>query len=163
MAAPIKWMMLFMVVVIGAAEAAPKFNVSPRETKNYVQDESLFEKLDSNNDGFVSESELNKFKIQWNEVKVYDLNNDKKLSEEELDILEAVSKNIKETNYLNHFRAADQNHDGYVTAAELKSRFQALGSSYTLQQMTNFINSKDQDGDQRFNYKEFKKALFNAV
>lgn len=78
---------------------------------------------------------------------------DKKLSEEEMDILQAISKNIEETNYLNHFRAADQNHDGYVTAAELKSRFQALGTRYTLQQMTNFINRKDQDGDQRFNYK----------
>lgn len=29
MAAPIKWMILFIVVVIGTAEAAPKFNVSP--------------------------------------------------------------------------------------------------------------------------------------
>ena len=33
---------------------------------------------------------------------------DKKLSEEEMDILQAVSKNIVETNYLNHFRAADR-------------------------------------------------------
>jgi len=114
----------------------------------------LFATWDHNGDGFISKSEVEKKGKQWSDIKDYDLNNDQKLSREEFSILEEIVKNgVKETNYFNHFRAADYNRDGFVTAGELKKRFKELSNKdYTLGQMENYIQSKDSNGDGKFNY-----------
>ena len=79
---------------------------------------------------------------------------DKKISRDEFDILEKVSKNVKETNYLNHFKAADSTHDGYVTAEEMEQRFKQLGRgvSRALDAVRTFIQKNDQDNDGKLNY-----------
>ena len=64
---------------------------------------------------------------------------DKKISRDEFEILEKVSNDVKETNYLNHFKAADSTHDGYVTEEEMEQRFKQLGDKVSLDAMKAFV------------------------
>ena len=66
--------------------------------------------------------------------------------------MELVVKNRAETHYLNHFRAADANHDGYITAVELQQRFKTLGKNVPLSYMQAYLRSKDRNGDQKLGY-----------
>ena len=77
---------------------------------------------------------------------------DKKISRDEFDILEKVSNDVKETNYLNHFKAADSTHDGYVTAEEMQQRFKQLGHGVSLGDVKAVIQKNDQDNDGKLNY-----------
>ena len=84
------------------------------------------------------------------------LTDDHKISRAEFDILLMVSKDVKETNYLNHFRAADTNHDGYVSEQELKNRMTQLGKSKgkipSLSTVRDIIQKSDQNGDGKLGY-----------
>ncbi|XP_078383117.1 uncharacterized protein LOC144665700 [Oculina patagonica] len=119
-----------------------------------------FTTFDKNGDGFASKSEIGDGK--WKVFSDYDLNSDQKISRDEFDILLKVSQDIKETNYLNHFRAADSNHDGYVTVAEMQQRFAQLGKDASLSSVRSFIRGSDQNNDAKLNYNEFKKAFFKV-
>ena len=77
---------------------------------------------------------------------------DQKLSRDEFDILLKVSKDMKETNYLNHFRAADSNQDGYVTAEEMRERFKQLGKTSSLSSVRAFIRQSDKNNDAKLDY-----------
>ena len=76
-----------------------------------------------------------------------------KLSRNEFDILLKVSQNVKETNYLNHFRAVDSNHDAYVTVEELQRRMTQLkGKPVSLASARHFMQLNDPNNDGKLNY-----------
>lgn len=84
---------------------------------------------------------------------------DQKISRDEFDILLKVSQDVKETNYLNHFRAADSNHDGYVTVQEMQRRFSQLGKNASLSSVRSFIRGSDQNNDDKLNYNGKPKSI----
>ena len=64
----------------------------------------------------------------------------------------AVSKDKGEIQYLNHFRAADANHDGSITAVELQQYFRKLGRDFPLSFIQYRISQKDSNGNQKLGY-----------
>lgn len=137
-----------------------------RRTEEEKQNDSdQLANLDKDRDGFVTKSQLEKLGIKWADVAVFDLNSDRKLSRAEFNILVLVSKDVKETNYLNHFRAPDTNHDGFVMDQELKNRMTELGRAEgkvgTLATAQQMIRDNDKNGDGKLDYYEYKKAFFN--
>ena len=77
---------------------------------------------------------------------------DQKISREEWGILVAVSQNVREIHYLNNFRAADRNHDGFIAAEELQQRFRSLGHGLGLSIFQRIIERKDRNGDKKLGY-----------
>ncbi|KAJ7318459.1 hypothetical protein OS493_037887 [Desmophyllum pertusum] len=123
---------------------------------------NVLTRFDKNGDGFISESEV--LASVWKILALYDLNSDQKISRDEFDILLKVTVDVKEITYLNHFRAADTNHDGYVTDQELKERFtQISGMPTDMNSALNVLRKNDQNGDGKLNYKEYKTVEAASV
>lgn len=84
---------------------------------------------------------------------------DQRISRDEFDILVKVSQDSGETNYLNNFRFTDSNHNGLITAVELKERLAKARLSFSLNAMQNEIGLQDQDNDGQLNYNGKSKFI----
>ncbi|XP_078374189.1 uncharacterized protein LOC144657702 [Oculina patagonica] len=156
MAGSQKWLILLLVVATAVASGASRI---PMETRG----NDPFARLDKDKDGFITSSEAKAAGFDWSGktgLSYYDLNNDQKLSKDEFGIVLKVAADLEETNYLGHFKKADSNHDGYVTAQELQYYFETdFNKDFSLQGLTRYISPTDKDGDGQLNYNEFKKAM----
>ena len=76
---------------------------------------------------------------------------DGKLNLEETKIM--MSKDLEKKKMICHFKATDTNHDLFVTAEELKTRFEHLKYDITQDGVVEFIQQGDDDvADNKFNY-----------
>ena len=57
------------------------------------------------------------------------------------------------------FKMFDKNKDGYIDAKELKIVTTTLGQRLTNEEVEEFMNSADLDGDGKLNYHEFVKIM----
>jgi Ca2+-binding EF-hand superfamily protein len=57
------------------------------------------------------------------------------------------------------FQVFDQNKNGYITAAELKSAMINLGERLTTEELQAMINAADIDGDGQIDYNEFLQMM----
>lgn len=124
---------------------------------------ALVENMDLNGDGFASQSEVESFGLKWKgDVEEFDLNADGKLSPEESKIM--TYKSIYDVKkILCHFKATDTNHDLFVTAGELKKRFEDFKYDITPNGLAEFIKEGDIDVvDNKFSYHEFSTAMFGV-
>ena len=64
-----------------------------------------------------------------------------------------MNKDVRETNYLNLFRIADKNHNGFVTDQELKNGMTELGKAKgkvgSLATARDIIQDNDKNGDEK--------------
>ena len=57
------------------------------------------------------------------------------------------------------FRMFDRNKDGYIDMAELKKMFALVGGLFSREEMEDFMNEADKDGNGKIDYEEFIKIL----
>lgn len=84
---------------------------------------------------------------------------DQRISRDEFAILVKVSQDPGETNYLNNFKASDSNHDGLVTAVELKGRLAKANLNFSLSTIQSEIGLQDQNNDGKLNYNGNSKLI----
>ncbi len=75
---------------------------------------SHFEDADKNHDGFLTQAEVGA--QRWEHVKIADVNNDNKVSKEEL---KQAFEGTGRGGHGDHFQKADKNNDGFLTQAEV--------------------------------------------
>lgn len=124
---------------------------------------ALVKNMDSNGDGFASQSEVESFGLVWKgNAEQFDLNADGKLSPEESKIMTYISK-YDTKQLLCHFKATDTNHNLFVTAGELEKRFKDFKYDITPDGVAEFIKEGDVDKpDNKLNFHEFSLAMFGA-
>ena len=75
---------------------------------------SHFQSADKNNDGYLTEAEVGA--QRWEHIKIADVNNDKKVSREEL---KQAFEGTGRGDHGDRFQKADKNNDGFLTQAEV--------------------------------------------
>jgi len=75
---------------------------------------SRFQEADKNNDGYLTQAEVGA--QRWEHLKIADVNNDNKVSREEL---KQAFEGAGRHEHGDRFKKADSNNDGYLTQAEV--------------------------------------------
>ena len=57
------------------------------------------------------------------------------------------------------FRIFDRNKDGYIDMAELRKMFAMVGGLFSKDDMEEFMNEADKDGNGKIDYEEFIRML----
>ena len=130
-----------------------------------------FLKFDRNGDGFITSSELGSclrslgFHIEEKHLKElieeFDRNNDGKVSFEEF--YHVVNVRMKtpltEDELKEAFALFDKDNNGKITSAELKKALMSWGEKLTEDQVNEFIEDADTNGDGELNIQELARIL----
>ena len=106
-----KTIRIITAAVIGFALAVPAVAFACGGKEGHARH---FQDSDKNNDGFLTAAEVGP--QRWDHIKIADVNNDNKVSQEEL---KQAFEGTARGGHGNRFKEADKNNDGFLTAAEV--------------------------------------------
>ena len=122
----------------------------------------IFDLTDDDGDGKISINELresyDKANMKLHSARVIDVNNINK--RDRTPIVDKIIKQIRQvykdkSSLLNVFRAADEDHNGYVNEIEMQHVLSGLGLSTSLKECGELCDYFDADGDGKIEYDEF--------
>ena len=147
-------------------------NFSNNNEENKIGEyKNIFDKFDSNKDGFVNSLELANIlksidiNVSDEEIKQIllelDLEKNGEINYEEL--LELVEKRQKETDpaekVINAFKLFDKEGNGLINISELKHIISNFGNNIQESEINDLLNEADIDMDGYINYEEFVRTM----
>ena len=147
-------------------------NFSNNNEENKIGEyKNIFDKFDSNKDGFVNSLELANIlksidiNVSDEEIKQIllelDLEKNGEINYEEL--LELVEKRQKETDpaekVINAFKLFDKDGNGLINISELKHIISNFGNNIQESEINDLLNEADIDMDGYINYEEFVRTM----